>query len=115
MDVYVDGRGGSSSGYGYFIPTMGDSHYVEKAGMTSNQAEYHAVLAALERNVEKTSHITIISDSQLIVSQLNHEYAIQNGPLRQLARQVWSTMRNYDTVTIRWVSRRNNLAGKMLG
>ena len=113
--VYVDGRGGASSGYGYFTPSSGESDYVEESGLTNNQAEYIAVLAALRRYAKDDVHLTILSDSQVVVSQINHQYAIRNDKLRDLARQVWSIIQKYDTVTVSWIPRKKNLAGKMLG
>ena len=113
--VYVDGRGGVSSGYGYFTPSTGESDYVEESGLTNNQAEYTAILAALKRYANDGPPLTIFSDSQVVVSQINHHYAIRNDKLRGLARQVWNIMQKYEAVTVSWIPRRKNLAGKMLG
>ena len=113
--VYVDGRGGASSGYGYFTPSTGESDYVEESGLTNNQAEYTAILAALKRYAKDGTPLTIFSDSQVVVSQINHQYAIKNDKLRDLARQVWSIMQTYESVTVSWIPRKKNLAGKMLG
>lgn len=113
--VYVDGRGGASSGYGYFTPSTGESDYVEESGLTNNQAEYTAILAALRRYAGDDMALTIFSDSQVVVSQINHDYAIRNNDLRDLARQVWVVMQECKSVAILWVPRKKNLAGKMLG
>lgn len=113
--VYVDGRGGASSGYGYFMPSTGESDYIEKSGLTNNQAEYMAILAALKRYAGDDRPLTILSDSQVVVSQINHDYAIRNDKLRDLARQVWVVMQKYEAATISWIPRKKNLAGKMLG
>ncbi len=108
--VYVDGSGGENSGYGYVVPETGESHYIYEPGLTNNQAEYKAILAALEKY---DSPATIYSDSKVVVSQINHEYAINNGVLRDMARKVWAIK---DKGThIRWISRKDNAAGKMLG
>ena len=114
VKVYVDGRGGEHSGYGYVVPATGDSFYAEETGLTNNQAEYTAILAALQR-YEGTGAITIYSDSQVVVSQIDHRYAIKNDALRILARQVWQMMQQYESVQVRWVRRQDNPAGKMLG
>ena len=112
--VYVDGAGGSNSGYGYFVRETGESHYKTEPGLTNNQAEYAAILAALERFAGSGSPVTIYSDSKVVVSQLNHEYAINNPALREMARKAWGMITSKN-VEIRWVPRRENLAGKMLG
>ena len=75
VTIYVDGAGGSSSGYGYFVRETGESEYVDKPGLTNNQAEYSAVLVALERFAGSAGPTTILSDSQVVVRQINHEYA----------------------------------------
>lgn len=112
--VYVDGSGGPNSGYGYFVKETGESHYKAEPGLTNNQAEYAAILAALERFAGSGSPVTIYSDSKVVVSQLNHEYAINSPALREMARKAWG-MTASKNVEIRWISRRENLAGKMLG
>lgn len=112
--VYVDGAGGPNSGYGYFVKETGESRYKAEPGLTNNQAEYAAVLAALERFAGSGPPVTIYSDSKVVVSQLNHEYAINSPVLREMARKAWGMMASKN-VEIRWISRRENLAGKMLG
>ena len=46
--VYVDGAGGAKSGFGFFIKETGESFYEERNGLTNNQAEYLAIIAALK-------------------------------------------------------------------
>ena len=57
----------------------------------------------------------IYSDSKNTVKQLNHEYAINNEHLRNLAREAWLIMGKIPKLTITWIPRNENLAGKMLG
>ena len=111
--VYVDGSGGSDSGYGYFVKETGESFYEKKSGLTNNQAEYMAIISALEKFVD--TDITIYSDSKNTVNQLNHEFAINNDQLRILARKAWDIMALYSNLSIIWIPRKENLAGKMLG
>lgn len=115
VTIYVDGAGGSSSGYGYFVRETGESEYVDKPGLTNNQAEYSAVLAALERFAGSAGPTTILSDSQVVVRQINHEYAINDPTLRGMAREVWRLLPSNGNVRIQWIPRRENLAGRMLG
>jgi ribonuclease HI len=114
LSVYVDGSGGDNSGYGYFVKETGESFYEKKAGITNNQAEYLAIISALEKLGGK-GNITIYSDSKNTVSQLNHEFAINSESLRELARQAWSLMGKIPNLKIVWIPRAQNLAGKMLG
>lgn len=115
LSVYVDGSGGEQSGYGYFVKETGESFHELKPGITNNQAEYLAIISALEKLGETDNSITIYSDSKNTVSQLNHEYAINSEQLRELARKAWSLMGKTSNLKIVWIPRAQNLAGKMLG
>ncbi|NDB50925.1 MAG: reverse transcriptase-like protein [Nitrosopumilaceae archaeon] len=115
LSVYVDGSGGDNAGYGYFVKETGDSFYEKKIGITNNQAEYLGIISALERLGAENNTITIYSDSKNTVSQLNHEFAINSEPLRELARKAWSLMAKIPNLKIVWIPRAQNMAGKMLG
>jgi ribonuclease HI len=115
ISVYVDGSGGSDSGYGYFVKETGESFYEKKPELTNNQAEYLAIISALKKYVNSDEEITIFSDSKNTVNQLNHEFAINNEQLRNLARQAWEIMGKFSNLSITWIPRKENLAGKMLG
>ncbi len=84
--VYVDGAGGAKSGFGFFIKETGESFYEERNGLTNNQAEYLAIIAALKKFQNSSEQIVIFSDSKNTVNQLNHEFAINNEQLRTLAQ-----------------------------
>ena len=115
VSVYVDGSGGPNSGYGYFVKETGESFYEKKSELTNNQAEYLAIIFALNKFVDSKDDITIFSDSKNTVNQLNHEFAINNEHLRNLARDAWSIIGKFSNLSIIWVPRKENLAGKMLG
>ena len=115
ISIYVDGSGGENSGYGYFVKETGESFYEKKPNITNNQAEYLAIIAALKKFVDSDQEITIYSDSKNTVSQLNHDYAINNEQLRVLAQEAWSIIGKFPKLTLTWVPRKENLAGKMLG
>lgn len=115
ISIYVDGSGGANSGYGYFVKETGDSFYEKKPNLTNNQAEYLAIITALKKFVDSDQEITILSDSKNTISQLNHEYAINNEQLRELAQEAWSIIGKFSKLTLTWVPRKENLAGKMLG
>ena len=115
ISIYVDGSGGTNSGYGYFVKETGESFYEKKSGLTNNQAEYLAIISALNKYVDSSDKITIYSDSKNTVNQLNHEFAINNEVLRNLAREAWGIIGKFSNLSIVWVSRKENLAGKMLG
>ena len=115
ISIYVDGAGGENSGYGFFIKETGESFYENKSGLTNNQAEYHAIITVLKKFQDSTDKIIIFSDSQNTVNQLNHEFAINNEQLRILAQESWLLIAQIPELKIKWIPRKENLAGKMLG
>ena len=115
ITVYVDGSGGSNSGFGFFVKETGESFYEKKSEITNNQAEYMAIILALKKFIETDDEITIYSDSKNTVNQLNHEFAINNEKLRDLARESWLIIGKFSNLSIVWIPRKENLAGKMLG
>jgi len=115
VSIFVDGSGGLNSGYGYFVKETGESFYEKKPDLTNNQAEYLAIISALNKFVDSKDEITIFSDSKNTVNQLNHEFAINNEQLRNFARESWSIIAKFSNLSIVWIPRKENLAGKMLG
>ena len=120
MKIYTDGSGNGKIGY---IIEHDDQKIVETDNIgecTNNVAEYTAVLKALEyiasNTVIKDKNIELISDSQLIVNQLNHNWHIKDDALRELAKRIWDIARtNQLKITYKWVRRKENPAGKFLG
>ena len=115
VTAYVDGSGGESSGYGYYIPETGESEYAKKPNLTNMQAEYMAVLSVLDKFAGSAEPLTVYSDSQVVVRQINHEYGINNEALRGLAQKAWRLLSSYTDARVVWIQRKKNLAGKMLG
>jgi len=114
-NIYVDGSGGTKSGYGFFVKETGESFYEEKSGITNNQAEYLAIITALKKFQDSLDEVVIFSDSKNTVNQLNHEFAINNEQLRNLAQEAWLLIPKIPELKIKWIPRKENLAGKMLG
>jgi len=115
LSVYVDGGGGHDSGFGYYVKETGESFYEKKSGITNNQAEYMAIISALKKFVDSDDEMIIYSDSKNTVSQLNHEFAINNEKLKELAREAWPIIAKFSNLKMVWIPRSENLAGKMLG
>jgi len=115
LSIFVDGSGGSDSGYGFFVKETGESFYKKQANITNNQAEYMAIISVLKKFSSTKDEVIIYSDSKNTVSQLNHEYAINNEQLRSLAREAWELVAKFQNLKIQWVPRNENIAGKMLG
>jgi len=115
LNIYVDGSGGPDSGFGFFVKETGESFYKKEPNITNNQAEYMAIITVLKKFTDSKDGINIYSDSKNTVSQLNHEYAINNSELRTLAMETWKLISKYSNLKIKWIPRSENLAGKMLG
>jgi len=115
ISIYVDGSGGSDSGYGFYVKETGESFYEKKQNITNNQAEYFAIIAALKKFVNTKDELIIYSDSKNTIAQLNHENAINNDQLRSLAREAWESIAKFPKIKLTWIPRKENLAGKMLG
>ncbi|UCH43842.1 MAG: ribonuclease HI family protein [Dehalococcoidales bacterium] len=56
---------------------------------TNNQAEYQAIIAALERAIKLgASRVELRSDSELVVKQVNGRYRVKNASLKPLYQKV---------------------------
>jgi ribonuclease HI len=115
ISIFVDGSGGPNGGFGFFVKETGESFYEKKPEITNNQAEYMAIISALKKFVDSDDEVIIYSDSKNTVNQLNHEFAINNEKLRDLARESWVIIGKFSNLSIVWIPRKENLAGKMLG
>ncbi len=109
--IYVDGSGDGR--YCWINETNGTNKtYLEK-GLTNNEAEYLAVLRALQEN---SGEIEILSDSKLVVNQLNGEWHIKEVRLRELFDKVQKVIKEKGVkATFTWIPREENRAGKYLG
>lgn len=77
--------------------------------VTSNEAEYEGVILALETALELGfSRIEVRSDSNLVVSQLNGEYALRSENLIPLYERVRQLMRRFRYVRFVHVPRERN-------
>lgn len=76
---------------------------------TNNQAEYRALLAAIERAKElEVEEIDFVLDSELVVKQMNREYKVKNPDLAPLFVKIYNATMNFKKVTFRHVRREMN-------
>lgn len=94
---------------------------VEKFGRyigetTNNQAEYRAILAALERAAElKAREVDMFMDSELAVRQLNRQYKVRNAALAALFVKIWNEAIHFKQVRFHHIPReQNKVADKMV-
>ena len=76
---------------------------------TNNVAKYTALLRALQKAQELTrGALTIYSDSELLVKQMNGEYKVKNPDLQQLYVQAKQLAKGFAGITLRHVPRAQN-------
>jgi ribonuclease HI len=82
---------------------------------TNNQAEYRAVIAGLEKAISLGARrVTIKSDSELVVKQLNGQYKIKNAALRPLYQEIVKLFGTLESVSITNIPREQNSAADAL-
>jgi ribonuclease H / adenosylcobalamin/alpha-ribazole phosphatase len=82
----------------------------ERIGIaTNNVAEYSALIAGLEKALELgVPEVEVISDSELLVKQMNGEYRVKNEALRELSTKASRLARRIGTVRYTAVRREHN-------
>jgi ribonuclease HI len=83
---------------------------------TNNVAEYSALLAGLRRAAELgVDELDVVSDSELMVKQMNGVYRVKNDALRELSLEAARLARALGKVSYRNVRRaENELADRLV-
>ena len=82
---------------------------------TNNQAEYHGLIKALELlTTAKADSIEIVSDSQLMVRQINGQYRVRSPVLLRLFDQARGQLDQFDRWKMRHVRREQNTSADEL-
>jgi ribonuclease HI len=116
--IFVDGSGarpdGKGSCFAFYRSDTGESSIECVNGLSNNQAEYRAVLLALN-SVAEGSEIEILCDSQLVVCQFNRDWRVLDPNLALLLTQVRELIHERRlTVTATWIPRAQNVAGELI-
>lgn len=81
---------------------------------TNNQAEYEALIAALESALAlNAEEVTCHLDSELVTKQLTGEYAVKNRELREMWNKVQELKKRFKKVSFINVPRTNNQIQKV--
>jgi len=81
---------------------------------TNNEAEYYALILALEKISEiGINKIDIFLDSELIVKQLKGEYKVKNKRLIKLYDRVKNLLRNFEYTVSHVKREKNKVADKL--
>jgi len=76
---------------------------------TNNQAEYRAIIAALEKAIRLgADQVDIRSDSELVVRQISGRYRVKNAALKPLYQQVKQLQSQLKGSTITHIPRQEN-------
>ena len=114
--VYVDGasRGNPGpSGIGYQIVDA-DGHLLEQGGefigfATSRVAEYYAMKNGIEHAIKLgLKSARFISDSLMVVNQLNGIFTIKNQDIIPIYNQIQNLLNQFESVSFTHVSRLDN-------
>ena len=106
--------------YGYVLEaedgTVLDARGETIGVATNNVAEYRALIAGLEKAVELgIDELEVVSDSELLVKQMQGEYRVKNEALRELNDEANSLERRLGRVRYKAVRREHNeLADKLV-
>ncbi|MHC4572868.1 MAG: phosphoribosylglycinamide formyltransferase [Planctomycetota bacterium] len=116
ITIYTDGgsRGNPGPAAAAFVMTDPAGAKLCAQGLflgraTNNVAEYTAVHRALEA-ARRTGarRLTIFSDSELLVKQVNGEYKVKSEQIRALFRRTIELLNGFESWTVRFVSREQN-------
>jgi ribonuclease HI len=115
--IYTDGAsrnnpGKSASGYRIFGEdgALLASRSFYNGIRTNNEAEYLAIIAALQAAAHECGYgigISLYSDSQLAVSQLNGSYKVKSHELKKLHEEAVALLKKFDSCSITNVPREN--------
>ena len=106
--------------YGYVLEaddgTVLDARGETIGVATNNVAEYRALIAGLEKAVELgIDELEVVSDSELLVKQMQGEYRVKNEALRELNEEANLLERKLGRVRYKAVRREHNeLADKLV-
>ena len=115
VEIYIDGaaRGNpGNSGIGVLIrETKEKEREIKKylGTQTNNQAEYTALITALESaNDLKDKQIKIFTDSLLVANQINGVWKVRHPEILTLNKKAKHLLQNFKNITIQHIPRELN-------
>jgi ribonuclease HI len=120
--VFFDGGslGNPGKGYGSYEIAGPDGNVAARQvqfgnDMTNNQAEFHAVIAALEDWLERVGSradalsIAVRGDSQLVIRGLTGEWRVKHPGLQPLHHRAADLLRRFRNVDLAWHPRQESV------
>jgi ribonuclease HI len=116
--IFTDGSGcrpdGKGSSFAWLRADNLSRKIVWEDGLTNNQAEYKAILSAVE-SLDTGASAEILTDSENTCFQLKGERRVKDPQLAELNAKIQEAIKeNHLTVTFTWIPRRDNRAGKLI-
>lgn len=116
LTIYIDGASRGNPGpasYAVIVKSADGKHLASLAkplgNTTNNFAEYQALLAALDYAIRRrSSKVSIISDSELLVRQIQGRYRVRSEDLKPLHARATSLIQSIEAFSIKHVLRSNN-------
>ena len=115
LTLFIDGASRGNPGHagiGIRIEADGEvlTEHCEYIGCTTNNvAEYRALIKGLEIAARfKANRVTVFSDSELVVRQMNGTYKVKSGGLLPLYQTAQMQSRTFDGFQIKHVRREKN-------
>lgn len=83
---------------------------------TNNQAEYQALLVALEKAKDlRAKEVKCYLDSELVVKQLNGQYKVKDQVLAKIFLKIWNLKKDFSNISFHHVRReKNKLADQLV-
>jgi ribonuclease HI len=114
--LYTDGgaRGNPGPAAAAYVLEADDGTVLDARGeaigvATNNVAEYRALVAGLAKALALgVGEVDVVSDSELLVKQMNGEYRVKNAALIELSLEAASLAREIGRVRYRAVPRADN-------
>lgn len=114
--INTDGGARGNPGPAALGVVLGDKHYAEAIGRTTNNvAEYRAVVFALKKAKQllgkkkaAEAEIEVRTDSELMQRQLTGRYKIENKDLQPLFMEIWNLRLDFKKVDFIHVPRAQN-------
>ncbi len=114
-EVYIDGASSSNPGKaGVGIVIKKGEEILKKISKpigvaTNNIAEYTALIEGLKTLKDLgVSSAKVFSDSELVVKQVNGEYAVKNPKLKELYKEVLKLLGEFDSIELVHIDREKN-------
>ncbi len=115
IEIYIDGaaRGNpGEAGIGVLIKETEDSRREIKKYLgitTNNQAEYTALITALESaQVLRDKPIRVFTDSMLVANQINGLWKVKHSEIIPLNNQAKTLFKNFKNISIEHIPREQN-------